>query len=862
MTVNVSPFASSPVAETRFVAALHHDLSTLRSRRGEHHRDRTRELAGWAYLVAEDITWGEETNLTFGSSAHPSTLTGGAATIIVDAESATVIVAGQTLLTAQLADLPRDWVSAAFDRGCVILLSTAPTPDLVSVATNLDTLAADNRSRAARADIRLAGTTRARPLSEFAVMLAASNKDTDVAPSEIVRVAASFPAAGLYPGGVRTLRDLHAIGLVTTEDLNVEMSGVFTGPDGTIHTDGDCLRIGEDGRKYGSQTLNAVVARPCPGCGFTADTDLLGDIDYKVTRQLGDRVAALTAVVTASTGNDLADMALQFARAKEWASKARYTSGTNSKLWAAATAATLFTRADSAWRGTVPAELVLRALIFAGNADARNAFAAALDQVLHGSGQPFADLVAAGTDPVDAATRLLANQLPETLDRVQNALRQALAMVDALAQTAGSKLVWVIVRASVAPTAASTLLAMMHWGSAADSAGERHLMAMPERFADMLVLGGNGEVENTGLAIVRGDSYLLARAIADSIPNYSSSRTGEVLSGARVERRILDSDSIVGWREFSAAEAPATSTVRAGSEMRVSFPDAVRKLRSLKTQVLAATAAAGLVLAAVALALYLWQPYAALAFIVLSALIITVSTVRGLNSGKSLARRDGVHPISARTQPVLYELINDVAASFGTEAPPAWVIEDRSVNAFAFPLGLTRRGFMLHTGWLKHATVAQTRGVIAHELAHVVNRDAGRGAILNGLLFPLRLITSSKKEERSSWERPDPTAQMIKWAVVVLTAPYTLTMIGLQMASSRAAESRADLVAAQALGGPGDIIECMRLLLRSAEADRRGSSREAADESRSTHPATERRLARLQELTGRQASWVIGQTAL
>lgn len=248
-----------------------------------------------------------------------------------------------------------------------------------------------------------------------------------------------------------------------------------------------------------------------------------------------------------------------------------------------------------------------------------------------------------------------------------------------------------------------------------------------------------------------------------------------------------------------------------------------------------------------------WLPVAILGVQVVVLAFLANKHVKG---GRKRLRMEGVHPVTQRTQPVLYALIEDVTQRMGMEMPPTWIIEDREPNAFATMTGWRTYTFVITTGYLSLATAEQTRGVIGHELGHILNKDML-------LKFFVRASSGaqflrSPKEKTPSYVR-DRRPVIVRIASSIWSVFATVTSLIakiIEKSVSRSRESLADLTAAEALGGPESMIAACRFLLQVEESRRQGrmhATSRIADLGQS-HPYTDKRIILLQDTCGEQAS--------
>ena len=122
-----------------------------------------------------------------------------------------------------------------------------------------------------------------------------------------------------------------------------------------------------------------------------------------------------------------------------------------------------------------------------------------------------------------------------------------------------------------------------------------------------------------------------------------------------------------------------------------------------------------------------------------------------------------------------------------------------AANAYVTGLGPTKR-VVLYDTLIRDFTRAETRLVVAHELAHVRHRD-----VRNGLLY-LALVAPPATFAISRLAGPDPSLPALTAASVLVTAPIGVVANSL----SRAIERRADTYALEATGDTQAFVEFQR----------------------------------------------------
>ncbi len=229
------------------------------------------------------------------------------------------------------------------------------------------------------------------------------------------------------------------------------------------------------------------------------------------------------------------------------------------------------------------------------------------------------------------------------------------------------------------------------------------------------------------------------------------------------------------------------------------------------------------------------------------------------NSDKMVLRMYNAQEVGPVEAPEFYGVVADLARRAELPMPKVYIIDEAQPNAFATGRNPEHAAVAATTGILRLLDTRELRGVMAHELAHVKNRDiltstisaTVAGAISSLAQFGMFFGGGDR-------ERPNAIVQI----VVMILAPLAAMLI--QMAISRAREFGADRGGAEICGDP----EALASALRKIEAYARGTPMDTAEMHPetaqmmiinplsggdlrglfSTHPATEQRVAKLLEM--------------
>lgn len=297
---------------------------------------------------------------------------------------------------------------------------------------------------------------------------------------------------------------------------------------------------------------------------------------------------------------------------------------------------------------------------------------------------------------------------------------------------------------------------------------------------------------------------------------------------------------------------PVPTTVRQGGRGQVLFPDAQGPAAKLRRRAVVVTVLSWAFLILPLLLIGYLTGWWLIPLVILVAQVLSVLflTSRSFARVKKVVRSENVHPVDPRTQPVLYALLAGVAKQMDLPVPVAYIVEDDQVNAFAAPTSFKSGVMFFTTGWLKIASYEPTRGVVAHEMAHLVNKDGVWSATLNAFHAPLTAAANAANS--NTYGRKQPADQVLLVILGVIAFPVRLAL----RAVTRSRESLADLTAARRLGGAHAVLECLRML-----HDLEASSRSVGLHKTSiltrlgrTHPPTRARMNFLKDSCGRQVS--------
>ena len=226
----------------------------------------------------------------------------------------------------------------------------------------------------------------------------------------------------------------------------------------------------------------------------------------------------------------------------------------------------------------------------------------------------------------------------------------------------------------------------------------------------------------------------------------------------------------------------------------------------------------------------------------------------------ALASQNAIE-VDHTTAPDLVGLVSSLARRAGLPVPRVYVIESEQPNAFATGRSPAHSAVAVTTGLIRFLDREELAGVIAHELAHIRNRDTLTmtvSATIAGAIASLAqfgFLFGSRGDDR-----PHPVMGL----AMMLLAPIAATII--QLTISRSREYAADRLGAEIAGDPLALasalakIETAATQIPNPQAESHPATAPlfiinpltggGMDNLFSTHPSTANRIAALQELAG------------
>ncbi|WNK00345.1 zinc metalloprotease HtpX [Thalassospiraceae bacterium LMO-JJ14] len=231
------------------------------------------------------------------------------------------------------------------------------------------------------------------------------------------------------------------------------------------------------------------------------------------------------------------------------------------------------------------------------------------------------------------------------------------------------------------------------------------------------------------------------------------------------------------------------------------------------------------------------------------------------NADQLVLRMYNARAVTAETAPGLYGIVKQLAVKAGLPMPKVYIIENNQPNAFATGRNPDHAAVAATTGLLKILSHEEIAGVMAHELAHVKNRDTLIMTVTATVAGALSMLANFALFFGGNRNNP---LGILGTILVMILAPVAAMLV--QMAISRTREYGADAGGAEICGNPMWLASALQKLEQGAQSIDNDVAEDnpatahmfivnplharAADSLFSTHPKTANRVQKLRELAG------------
>ncbi|MCR9213919.1 MAG: zinc metalloprotease HtpX [Proteobacteria bacterium] len=228
------------------------------------------------------------------------------------------------------------------------------------------------------------------------------------------------------------------------------------------------------------------------------------------------------------------------------------------------------------------------------------------------------------------------------------------------------------------------------------------------------------------------------------------------------------------------------------------------------------------------------------------------------NSDKMVLKMYGARQVTEAEAPVLVKLVRDLASRAELPMPKVYIMDNPQPNAFATGRNPENAAVAATTGLLDLLTNEELAGVMAHELAHVKNRDTLTMTVTATIAGAISMLANFALFFGGNRNNAGGIVGML---AIMILAPLAAMLV--QMAISRTREYSADHTGSEICGNPEWLASALLKLDQGArrheniQAEKNPASAslfiinplhgKRADNLFSTHPSTSNRVSRLKE---------------
>ncbi len=233
------------------------------------------------------------------------------------------------------------------------------------------------------------------------------------------------------------------------------------------------------------------------------------------------------------------------------------------------------------------------------------------------------------------------------------------------------------------------------------------------------------------------------------------------------------------------------------------------------------------------------------------------------NADKIVLKMHGAREVDDASAPEFVAMVRTLAQRGQLPMPKVYIVDTPHPNAFATGRNPENAAVAATTGLMNMLTRDELAGVMAHELAHVKNRDTLIMTMVATIAGAISMLANFGLFFRGG----DSRGNMIPMILAVIVAPFAAMIV--QMAISRTREYGADKGGAEISGNPRALASALAKISRGAQAipnetvDRNPAVSQlyivpalrgrGGDRLFSTHPDTGNRIAVLEAMHGELA---------
>ncbi|MFN0265084.1 zinc metalloprotease HtpX [Tepidamorphus sp. 3E244] len=238
------------------------------------------------------------------------------------------------------------------------------------------------------------------------------------------------------------------------------------------------------------------------------------------------------------------------------------------------------------------------------------------------------------------------------------------------------------------------------------------------------------------------------------------------------------------------------------------------------------------------------------------------------NSDKMVLRMHGARQVDAKSAPELHQMIAELSRNAELPMPKVYIIDNPQPNAFATGRNPENAAVAATTGILQTLSKEELAGVMAHELAHIKNRDTLIMTVTATIAGAISMLANFAMFFGGNRNSNNGGIGIIGSLAIMILAPMGAAIV--QMAISRTREYAADRMGAEICRNPAWLASALDKIAGAAQripnmsAERNPAtahlfiinplSGQRMDNLFSTHPNTENRIKALMQISQEMGS--------
>jgi len=186
-------------------------------------------------------------------------------------------------------------------------------------------------------------------------------------------------------------------------------------------------------------------------------------------------------------------------------------------------------------------------------------------------------------------------------------------------------------------------------------------------------------------------------------------------------------------------------------------------------------------------------------------------------------RVTGAHPVMPEDEPVLHNVVQEMALAAGIRRPEVFVMETDALNAFATGMSPAHSTICVTRGLLDVLDRDELQGVVGHEMGHIVNWDIRYATAVGVLVGLIALVSDGARRSLYFSGRSRNSGRAGAGAVVVILVLVVFAVLApvfallVQMAVSRQREFLADATSVRLTRNPLGLISALEKLAAGAK---------------------------------------------